>query len=211
MEKDRKEEFNEILSLWKEEAGQEEKFLHFAEIRDKMLKKNILKEPKKWYEKKVQRRLNEMCGKNILEKKKNGPRGAEALYRPTFEAEEFDANHFFEDIRESSKRKGLVLKENESLLVYGIPSRENLTSLESSVLDHTLSQIEDAFDKLVLLKQSIKARKAVGQTVDEELLALFVKENIRLPSGLNLTTYEPQKPPPLSIGMLSTNLKFSVS
>jgi hypothetical protein len=175
MMKDRKDEFSEILSLWK---GQEAEFIQYAVIRDKMLKKNTLKDPKKWYEKKVQRRLEEMRKQQIIERKKNGLKGAEAFYKPTFEAKEFDANHFFEEIRESSKQKSLVIKENESLFVYGIPSRENLTSLENSVLDHTLSQIEDAFEKLFLLKQSIKARKAVGQPIDQELLINFLKEKI---------------------------------
>lgn len=178
MEKDRKEEFNEILSVWKERQRQEEEFLHFADIRDKMLKKNTPKEPKKWYEKKVQRRLAEMCEQKILEKKKNGPRGAEAQYKPTFEAKEFDINHFFKDIRESSKQKGLVIRENESLLVYGIPKKETLTPLESAILQHIVEQIENSFENLFLLKKSIKAREKIGEPLDAQLITNYVKEKI---------------------------------
>ncbi len=161
-------EFGEMLSLWK---GKEKEYLTYSEIKDEMAKKG-------WYVRKVIRRLDEMIKQRLIEKSKNGRKGAQARYKPTVLAHEFDENSFFERIRQSSTKTGLFLKEEESLLVYGIPSREKLTNLESSVLDHALGQIEDAFKKLFLLKQSIKARESVGQAMDQELLVDFVKEKI---------------------------------
>lgn len=161
-------EFGEILQLWK---GKEEQYLIFSDIKNEMTKKG-------WYDRKVIRRLDEMISQRLIEKSKKGKKGAQALYKPTILAREFDANSFFERIRQSSTKKGLFLKEEESLLVYGIPSRDKMTNLESSVLDHALGQIEDAFEKLFQLKQSIKAREAIGQPMDEELLIDFVKEKI---------------------------------
>jgi hypothetical protein len=174
MQIDWKSDFSEILSLWA--RGDENNWLHFTEIGERMDKKNQFCNKKRWYTKKVQRRLDLMVKQRILEKEKKGANpSAAARYRPTFEANEFDANQFFEGIRNSCKQKGLILKEEESLLVYGITSRENLTNLERAVLDHTLGQIEDAFENLLLLKQSIKAREIVGQPMDSELLSNFVK------------------------------------
>jgi hypothetical protein len=185
MMKDRKDEFSEILSLWK---GQEEKYLNFSDIVAKMDKRNVPMKPKKWYVKKVNRRLDEMVHQHILEKKKNGTRGAEALYKPTFEAQEFDANHFFEGIRESSKQKGLINKENESLLLYGIPKKETLTPIEREILEHIIELIENSFENLFLLKKSITGREQIGAPLDSELIFNYVREATAKIFGNMITT-----------------------
>ncbi|NLD66572.1 MAG: hypothetical protein GX648_08380 [Crenarchaeota archaeon] len=156
------------MSLWK---GKEEQYLTFTEINIEMAKKG-------WYVRKVIRRLEEMLKQRLVEKTKNGRKGAQARYKPTVSAHEFDANSFFERIRQASIKTGLFFKKEASLFVYGMPSKEKLTNLECLVLDHALGKIEDAFEKLFLLKQSINARETNGQAMDEELLVDFVKENI---------------------------------
>lgn len=66
-------EFGDILTLWK---GKEERDLTFSEINEAMAKKG-------WYPRKVIRRLDEMVKQRLLEKSKNGRKGAQARFKPT--------------------------------------------------------------------------------------------------------------------------------
>jgi hypothetical protein len=178
-------EYSSILRLWE---GKEEEYLHFSEIAAEMAKKG-------WYSKKVNRRLDEMVENHILDKNKTGIRGAESRYRKTEVTKEFDIIRFFEDIRKSCTKKRLIIKDghlprsyrqnrprpgqdNSSLLVYGIPTEEKLTLLEQGILEHFLKQIDDAFENLLLLKNSIKARETINAPLHSELILNYTREKI---------------------------------
>lgn len=185
MIKDRKDEFNEILSLWN---GKEDQSLHFSDILSELSKKNEAGKTPRWYPKKVNRRLDEMVEQHLLDKKKNGTRGADAQYKPAFDAQEFNANLFFEGIRESCKQKGLINKENESLILYGLPKKETLTPIEKKILQHIIGQIEASFENLFLLKKSIKARENSRQPFEPQLIENYVRERIANIFGNIITT-----------------------
>jgi hypothetical protein len=168
MKRERISEFEDLLSLWK---GKEQEFIYFSDINNAMTTRG-------WYTRKTVRRLEEMQRQRIIEKSKKGEKGARARYRPTLLAMEFDANKFFEQIRASTTKTGQFFKENESLLVYGIPTKDRLNETERDVLDHSLDKIEDAFENLFRLKQSIKNRGTTSSLTDSSLLKSLVLDRI---------------------------------
>ncbi|MCL2643436.1 MAG: hypothetical protein FWD52_08025 [Candidatus Bathyarchaeota archaeon] len=185
MKKNYNDEFNEVLSLWKDPDITS---LHFAEIVEKLKQKNIL-QPKKWYTKKVQRILNKMVEQRLLTKDKMGAAlSSPSCYKPTEEAPEFNIHRYFENIRKTSTQKKLVFQQNESLIVYGIPKEKELTSTEQHILKHILDRIESSFESLYLLKQSIRRRKTIGEDVlDADLIETYVREEICDYFGKKLT------------------------
>jgi len=110
----------------------------------------------------------------LLEKRKKGPKGARAYYRTTSKAHEYSVYAFFDRIREDSQEKGWIAKERESLLVYGIPPKNEMSSLEKEILDHILNKIYAAFFDLYLLKKSIIARNKVDQPIDYDLVTNYL-------------------------------------
>jgi hypothetical protein len=176
MKKNYDNEYNEVLSLWK---NPDVKQLHFAEIFEKLKEKNLL-QPKKWYDRKVTRILNKMVELRLLTKDKTGTnKSSPSRYKPTEEAPEFKIIHCFKNIRKTNTRKKLAFQKNESLIIYGIPKQKELTLIEETILNHFLDQIESSFENLYLLKQSIRRRKTIGEdSLDADLIETYIREKI---------------------------------
>jgi len=156
--------YDEILSLWKSREGE---WLRFSQIESQL-------EKKRWYQRKIIRYLERMVFLRLLEKRKKGSKGARAYYRTTNKAHEYSVYAFFDRVREDSQEKGWIAKERESLLVYGIPPKNELSPLEKEILGHILDKIYVAFFDLYLLKKSIIARNKVDQPIDYDLVANYL-------------------------------------
>lgn len=131
-----------------------------------------------WYERKTIRRLAEMVKLELLEKDKEGIKGARSRYRTTDKTHEYEAYSFFDRIRKITQEKGLINREKESLLIYGLPPRNKLTPLEIEIFDQIVRRFADTFWDLYLLKNSIKARAGSGQQLDEELVKNYLLQEM---------------------------------
>lgn len=159
---------NRILKIWEE---REDTLLSFSQIFNELKKEG-------WYTKKVDRYLTKMVKAELLKKEKIGIKGARANYKPSELSHEFFAYSVFKHIRESTQKTGLLYRENESFLVYGIPPKGKLTSLEKDILDLNLNCINEAFYNLYLLKHSISAREKADQPLDHRLLWYYLLQKV---------------------------------
>lgn len=74
------------------------------------------------------------------------------------------------------KKEKTKIEEDESFLIYGFQSKEELTSIENEILNQLLNRIRSAFLDLFALKKSVMARKEVNQPLSQYLLLEYLLE-----------------------------------